>query len=130
MNKFGIDTDLAQQTVKKTVKDTASKAVDDIINNLPPELEPFREAVKAALDGDTTEAVIKVVMKLLPLVGIAIAVIIVGFIIKWWVGLLAIPCAIVWLAYRVLRIINGIRKFVTGLPKSIIGTLGDLDFFC
>ncbi|MDE5734427.1 MAG: hypothetical protein K2H83_04705 [Duncaniella sp.] len=86
--------------------------------------------MKAALDGDTTEAVIKVVMKLLPLVGIAIAVIIVGFIIKWWVGLLAIPCAIVWLAYRVLRIINGIRKFVTGLPKSIIGTLGDLDFFC
>ena len=61
-----------------------SKSVDYILEKMPAELVPFKSALKALSDGDVVEACLKVAGKLLPLAGIALLIIIVGFIIKWW----------------------------------------------
>ncbi len=103
-----------------------SQSVDLLLKKMPPELVPFKSALKALADGDVIEAGIKVAGKLLPLVGIALLIIIMGFFIKWWVGLLAIPVAIGWLIYRVLRILNGLRKFAKSLPANALSLIDEL----
>lgn len=102
-----------------------SQSVDQLLEKMPPELVPFKSALKALSEGDVVEAGIKVAGKLLPLIGIALLIIIVGFCIKWWVGLLAIPVAIGWLVYRVLLILNGLRKFAKSLPANALGLIDE-----
>lgn len=108
------------------VSEVKSQSVDLLLEKIPPELVPFKSALKALTDGDVVEAGIKVAGKLLPLIGIVLLIIIVGFFIKWWVGLLAIPVAIGWLVYRILRILNGLRKFAKSLPANVLSLIDEL----
>lgn len=118
--------EMAKDSVKSTAGTVKSIASDIATTTLPKELQPFRGAVEELLRGNMFKAVLLVITKLLPLVAIALAIIIMAFCIKWWLGLLAIPFVAGWLVWRVVKIIIGIKKFVYSLPGATVRKMSGL----
>jgi len=106
-------------------KKMSKEKLTEILNRMPTELTPFRNAIGCLINGDETGAIWKIVKHLGSWILIALAIIIVGFIIKWWIGLLAIPCAIVWLIWKVISTLNAIRKYIMTLPRDVVGMVND-----
>lgn len=112
---------LAQKGTKK-----AKEQLSETLNRMPTELTPFRDAIICLINGNEGSAIWKIVKHLGSWILIALAIIVVGFWIKWWIGLLAIPCAIVWLIWKVISTLNAIRKYVMTLPHEVVGMVNDL----
>lgn len=112
---------LAQKGTKK-----AKEQLSEMLNRMPTELTPFRDAIICLINGNEGSAIWKIVKHLGSWILIALAIIVVGFWIKWWIGLLAIPCAIVWLIWKVISTLNAIRKYVMTLPREVVGMVNDI----
>lgn len=63
---------------------------DDIYEELPPELARYRGIIEAMENGDVTGAIAAGVKCFLPLILVCLAIIVIAFIVKWWLGIIAL----------------------------------------
>lgn len=92
--------------------DREDLGMDDLDDELPPEFKKYAPVLECLMDEDYARGAMEAAKLFAPLLLICLAIIVVCFIIKWWLGLMAIIGVIVYLCMKGYALYNKFEKYI------------------
>lgn len=85
--------------------------ISDDDDDLPPELQKYEKLLEAVEEGDWFAVARAAAPMFLPKILLGVAVIVICFFVKWWLGIIAIVGAIAYVAYACYSMYNKFEKY-------------------
>lgn len=101
-----VDRIIASQLEDEKLMNELDLDDDDFDDDLPPEIKKYLPVIEAMEDGDVMSIVMACLKCFAPLLLCCLALIVVCFFIKWWLGLLSILGVVVFLSLKAYGIYN------------------------